>query len=64
MRAEPAAIGAAVAAIINVVVLLVLKQELNLEEQAAIVTVVTLIAGLFIRSQVTPVPCWSCSSPC
>jgi hypothetical protein len=56
MRAEPAAIGAAVAAIINAVVLIVLKQELSLEEQAAIVTVVTLIAGLFIRSQVTPVP--------
>jgi hypothetical protein len=54
MKTEPAAIGAAVAAIINVVVLLVLKKELSIEEQTAIVTVVTLVAGLFIRSQVTP----------
>lgn len=54
MKAEPAAIGAAVAAIVNVVVLLVLKKELSIEEQTAIVTVVTLVAGLFIRSQVTP----------
>lgn len=55
MRAEPAAIGAAVAAAINLIVLLVLKHELSLEEQAAIVSIVTLIAGLFIRSRVTPV---------
>lgn len=56
MRAEPAAIGAAVAAIVNIIVLLVLKKELSLEEQAAIVGVVTLVAGLFVRSQVSPIP--------
>jgi hypothetical protein len=56
MKAEPAVIGAAVAAIINLIVLLVFKHELGTEEKAAIVTVVTLVAGVFIRSQVTPVP--------
>lgn len=56
MRAEPAVIGAAVAAVINAIVLLVFKQELGTEEKTAIVTVVTLVAGLFIRQQVTPVP--------
>ena len=56
MKTEPAAIGAALAAIINVVVLLVLKKELSLEEQSAIVAVVTIIAGLFVRANVTPVP--------
>lgn len=54
-KTEPAAIGAIVAAALNVVVLLVLKKELSLEEQAAIVTAVTLVAGLFVRSKVTPV---------
>lgn len=54
MKTEPAAIGAVSAAVVNLVVLLVLKKELSLEEQAAIVSVVTVIAGLFIRSQVTP----------
>lgn len=55
MKAEPAVIGAVVAAVINAVVLIVFKQELDTEEKAAIVTVVTLIAGLFVRSQVSPV---------
>jgi hypothetical protein len=54
MKTEPAVIGAAVAAIINLVVLLVLKQELSIEEQSAIVAVVTIVAGFFVRSQVTP----------
>lgn len=54
MRAEPAIIGAAVAAVVNLIVLLVFKQELGTEEKAAVVTVVTLAAGLFVRSQVTP----------
>jgi hypothetical protein len=52
---EPAAIGGVVAAILNLIVLLVLDQELSIEEQAAIVGAVTLVAGLFIRSRVTPV---------
>ena len=56
MRAEPAVIGAAVAAILNLVVLLMLGEELTVEQQGAIVTVVTVLAGLFIRSQVTPTP--------
>ena len=56
MKAEPAAIGAVVAAVLNAVVLLVLKKELSIEEQTAIVTVVTVIAGLFIRQNVTPAP--------
>lgn len=54
MKTEPAVIGAAVATILNLVVLLVLKKELSVEEQAAIVAVVTLIAGFFVRSQVVP----------
>lgn len=54
MKTEPAVIGAAAAAILNVVVLLVLKRELSLEEQAAIVTLVTVLAGFFVRSQVSP----------
>lgn len=53
---EPAVIGVAVAAVINAIVLIVFKQELDLDVQTAIVSVVTLIAGLFVRSQVTPVP--------
>lgn len=55
MKAEPAVIGAAVAALINAIVLIVLKQELSVDERTAIVTVVTIIAGLFVRSKVTPV---------
>lgn len=52
---EPAAVGAVVATILNLVVLLLLKHELSKEEQAAIVSGVTLIAGLYIRSKVQPV---------
>lgn len=52
---EPAVIGAAVAAVINVLVLLVFKHELDPGVQAAIVAAVTAIAGVFIRQQVTPV---------
>lgn len=55
MKAEPAAVGAIIAAIINAIVLIVFKQELDIEERAAIVTAVTLVAGLFIRSKVAPV---------
>lgn len=55
MTAEPAVIGVGVAAAINLLVLLLLKHELGVEERAAIVTVVTLLAGLFVRSKVTPV---------
>ena len=52
---EPVAIVAAIATVINAIVLLVFKQELSLDEQAAIVSVVTLIAGFIARSRVTPV---------
>lgn len=55
MKAEPAVIGAVVAAAINAVVLVLLKHDLSPDEKAAIVTVVTLLAGVFIRSKVTPV---------
>lgn len=48
-------IGAAIAAVISVIVLLVFGRELEKEEEAAIVAVVTLLAGLFVRSKVTPV---------
>lgn len=53
---EPAVIAAAVAAVINLVVLLALGHELDKDAQAAIVTVVTVLAGLFIRANVSPVP--------
>jgi hypothetical protein len=53
--AEPAVIGAAVAALINALVLLLLKQELSIEERTAIVTVVTALWALWTRSRVTPV---------
>jgi hypothetical protein len=52
---EPAIIAAAIATIINAIVLLVFKEELDLEVQTAIITVVTLVAGWIIRSKVTPV---------
>ncbi len=55
MKAEPAAVGAIVAAALNVVALLVLDKELSVEEQTAIVAAVTIICGLFVRSKVTPV---------
>lgn len=55
MRAEPAVVGAAVAAVINLFVLLVFNEHLDKDQETAIVTVVTLVAGLFIRSKVTPV---------
>jgi hypothetical protein len=53
---EPAVIGTAIAAVISAIVLLVFGTELSREVEAAIVTVVTLLAGLFVRQQVTPVP--------
>jgi hypothetical protein len=52
---EPAAIGTIVAAAINAIVLFALKHELDPDVQSAIVLIVTMIAGLFIRSKVTPV---------
>lgn len=52
---EPVAIITAIATVINVIVLIVFKQELKLEEQTAIVAVLTLIAGFVARSRVTPV---------
>jgi hypothetical protein len=55
MKAEPAAIGGIVAAAINLIVLLLLNHELSNDVQTAIVGVVTLVAGLFIRSRVSPV---------
>jgi hypothetical protein len=53
---EPAVIGTAVAAVISVVTLIVFGQELTKEQEAAVVGVVTILAGLFVRSQVSPVP--------
>ncbi len=54
-KSEPAAIGTAIAAAINALVLFALDASLTLDQQAAIVTVVTLIAGVMIRSRVNPV---------
>lgn len=54
MTREPAVLAAAVAAIISAAVLLITGTELGEEAQAAIVTVITLIAGAVIRSRVTP----------
>lgn len=55
MKKEPAAIGAGVAAALNAIVMFALGESLSVEEQGAIVTAVTVIAGLFIRSKVSPV---------
>lgn len=55
MRAEPAAVGAVIAAILNVIALILLDKELSDDEQAAIVAAVTLVAGVFVRSKVSPV---------
>ena len=55
VKAEPAVLAAAFAAVLNVLVLLVFGRELEKEEEAAIVTVITIVAGFFIRSKVTPV---------
>lgn len=55
MTREPVAIATTLATIINLIVLLVFKADLALEVQAAIVTIVTAIAGFFARSRVTPV---------
>lgn len=55
MRGEPAVIGAALAAAINAVVLLLLNHELDRDVQEAIVIVVTALAGVFIRQRVRPV---------
>ncbi len=54
-KSEPAAIGTAIAAAVNALVLFALDASLTLDQQAAIVTVVTLIAGVMIRSRVNPV---------
>jgi hypothetical protein len=55
MKNEPAVLGAAFAALINGVVLILLKHELSPEARDAIVLVVTTGAGFFIRSKVSPV---------
>ena len=55
MKAEPAMVGGIVAAAINLIVLLLLNHELSNDVQTAIVALVTLLAGLFVRSRVTPV---------
>lgn len=52
--AEPAAITAGFTAAVNAVVLFA-DLGLDADAQAAIVVVLTLIAGLFTRSKVTPV---------
>lgn len=53
MRKEPAVLAAAVAAVINAVVI-ALGGELSAELQGAVVVVVTALAGLFIRGRVSP----------
>lgn len=53
--AEPAAIGTAIAAAVNMIVLLLLNHDLSNDVQSAIVAVVTLLAGVWVRSRVTPV---------
>lgn len=55
MTKEPAAVAAIAVAVINAVVLIVLKRDLSIEEQTAIATVTVLVAGFFTRSKVTPV---------
>lgn len=55
MTREPAVIATGIAGIINAVVLLATGEALDAEAQAAIVTVVTLIAGVIVRQLVTPV---------
>jgi hypothetical protein len=40
--------------VINLIVLLVFDHELSEEQTVAIVSVVTIAAGLFVRSKVTP----------
>ncbi len=51
---EPAAIGAAVAAVVNALVLFA-GLGLTADQEGAVVVVVTMVAGLFIRSKVSPV---------
>lgn len=52
--AEPSAITAGFAAAVQAIVLFA-DLDLNADAQSAIVVVCTLVAGLFIRSKVTPV---------
>ncbi len=52
MNLEPAMIGALTAAIINLVV--IFGVDVTEEQTAAIISVVTILMGLYIRSQVTP----------
>lgn len=54
MTKEPAAIAAGFAAGVDAIVLFA-DLNLSADQQSAIVVVLTLIAGLFIRSKVTPV---------
>jgi hypothetical protein len=53
-KTEPAAVAAGFTAATNAVVLFA-DLNLSADQQASIVVVLTLIAGLFIRSKVTPV---------
>lgn len=54
-KAEPAVIGAAIAALLNGLAIFALGDELTEDQQGAIVVTVTVLAGLFVRSKVTPV---------
>ncbi len=54
MTKEPAAIGAGVGAAVNAIVLFA-GLGLTADQESAIVVVVTMIAGLFIRAKVSPV---------
>jgi len=53
MKAEPAAVAAFFAALVNAAVLFGL--DLTDEQTGALVLIVTLGAGLFVRQRVTPV---------
>lgn len=55
MKQEPAAIATAITSIVALVCLLVFGKELTDGETAAILTAATVIAGFFVRQNVTPV---------
>ena len=52
---EPAVLGAAFAALVNALAIFVFGEDLSEEQTGAIVVTITVLAGFFIRSKVTPV---------
>jgi hypothetical protein len=55
VKREPAVATSVIASAVSAVALFA-HIDLTADQQGAIAVVVTLLAGLFIRSQVTPVP--------